>query len=172
MLTRRTFGRLAVGAISVSLAPASPLLSLDTFNEVRVGLESYSLTPIPQAELFDTMVSTNPDNISTPADYEEAVTFSDRYGIDLDIGDATGSGYDVLPFIRKNHGRIFRIALKDRRHDHTSMPWGQGDTPLKEVMQFVRDNHSPSICHIDGDAATASTAEIRKCGTYLKAVLT
>ena len=118
--------------------------------------------------------ATDPDVIAHPADYEEAISYSPRCAIEIDIGDATGAGFDILPFVRKNHARIERIELKDRKRDNTSVPWGQGDTPLKEVLLYVRDNHLPIRCYIDCDYAPATeqrVASILDCRTYLHSVL-
>jgi len=114
------------------------------------------------------------DAIATPADYEEAVGYSSLCSIDIDAGDFTGAGYDIMPFLARNHARIDRIELKDRKRDNTSMPWGKGDTPLTDVLLYVRNNHLPIRCYIDCDYAPANeerVASILACQSYMRSVL-
>lgn len=52
----------------------------------------------------------------------------------LDIGDATGAGYDTLQFVRDHHDRLHSVYLKDRRKDRTRVPWGKGHTPIRPIL--------------------------------------
>jgi sugar phosphate isomerase/epimerase len=119
--------------------------------------------------------STNPDLIMVPADYLEVVGYSKNYGIDLDTGDATGGGFDVMPFFREHHDKFISLHLKDRKKDNTSMPWGEGDSPVREVLELIRDKKYPILGYIDCDYATAPggdrVADVKKCLAYAKSVL-
>ena len=53
----------------------------------------------------------------------------------------------MLKFIEKNHARICSLHLKDRQYAKTlnviatdNQIWGEGDTPITEVLRLVRDN--------------------------------
>jgi sugar phosphate isomerase/epimerase len=141
---------------------------------------------VPFVEKYDLKVafqghpdanSRDPDAISTPADYQEALTYSKKFGILLDIGDATAGGFDVLKFVRENHHRIYILNLKDRRKkDRTSMPWGERDTPVKDSLLLVRDNKYPIRCYVDCDyetmPETTRVADSKRCLAYCKEVLT
>mgnify|MGYP002624964831 CR=1 FL=1 len=37
----------------------------------------------------------------------------------------------------KHHDRITNLHLKDRTADGGNVPWGQGQTPIKEVLQLM-----------------------------------
>ena len=102
------------------------------------------------------MTAPTPDIIAKPAHYEEAVSFSKTYAMSFDIGDATGGGYHSLKFVEDHHDRIALIYLKDRRKDRLSVPWGEGDTPVKEVLRLIRDKKYPIRCYIDCDYKTAN----------------
>ena len=45
-----------------------------------------------------------------------------------------------MPFLREYHDRITHIHIKDRKmHDGPNMPFGQGETPIVEVLHLLRD---------------------------------
>lgn len=119
--------------------------------------------------------STDPDAMAKPADFEEAMGYSKNFGSSIDVGDATGAGWDVLKFIRDTHSRVFALNLKDRTKANVSMPWGQGDSHIKEILQLVRDKKYPIRCYIDCDFVTAEgatrMADIKRCFEFAKAAL-
>ena len=118
------------------------------------------------------MNPTNPDAIAKPAQYEEAVSLSKSYGISFDIGDATGSGYDSLKFVEAHLDRIDLIYLKDRRKDRTSVPWGEGDTPVAEVLRLIRDRKPAIRCYIDCDYKTTDRpADVKRSFEFAKNAL-
>jgi len=119
------------------------------------------------------MHSTDPDSISRPEEYDRALTLSDRYGLSFDIGDAAGSGYDsVVRFVESRLDRIALIYLKDRRRDHLSVPWGQGDTPIGEVLRLVRDRKPSIRCYIDCDHQTSDRpTDVKRSFEFAKAAL-
>jgi sugar phosphate isomerase/epimerase len=115
---------------------------------------------------------TDPDVISKPAQYDKAVSLSRSYRISFDIGDATGGGYDSLAFVKDRLDRIAVIYLKDRRKDRLSVPWGEGDTPVKEILRLVRDSKYPIRCYIDCDYKTTDRpADVKRSFAYAKAAL-
>lgn len=115
---------------------------------------------------------TNPDVICQPAQYDRALSLSKSYRISFDIGDATGGGYDALGFVKRRLDRIAVIYLKDRRKDRLSVPWGEGDTPVREVLRLVRDSKYPIRCYIDCDYKTTDRpADVKRSFAYAKAAL-
>jgi sugar phosphate isomerase/epimerase len=117
--------------------------------------------------------STNPDAIAKPENYAEAVALSKNYWISFDIGDATPSGYDLLKFVEDRHDRIATLYLKDRRrNDRQSMPWGEGDTPMVEILHLIRDRNYKIRCYIDCDYRTTNRpADVKRSFEYAKTAL-
>lgn len=114
----------------------------------------------------------NPDSISTPSNFEQALALSKNYWMSFDIGDATGGGYDTLPFVEAHHDRIALIYLKDRSKDRTSMPWGEGDTPIAEVLRLARDQKYPWRCYVDCDYKTTDRPrDVKRSFEYAKKAL-
>jgi sugar phosphate isomerase/epimerase len=77
--------------------------------------------------------------------WDDVMAASPRNGIQLDIGHyVAGTGESPVPFIERHHARIFSMHLKDRKkvcHDRSeNMPWGQGDTPIADVLQTLKKN--------------------------------
>jgi len=112
--------------------------------------------------------------------WDEAIAQSPRNGLQLDIGHyVAGTGQSPVPLIEKHHARIFSLHLKDRKrvcHDMSeNMPWGQGDTPIKEVLQALKKGKwaIPSGIEFEYLVPAGSTwdAEIAKCVAYGKAAL-
>ena len=157
----------AIGAESISVSAGKSVVKrfiplLAKYN-LRIGIQGR-----PAA------ASSDPDAIARPADYEEAVDYSPLCDIELDIGDATGAGFDVMSFVQKNHARIYRLELKDRKRDKTSMPWGEGDSPVRDILLYVRNNNLPIRCYIDCDYAPANEQRIEsitKCRDFIRTVL-
>ena len=60
----------------------------------------------------------------------------------MDLGHfVAGNNISPVPFIQKYHDRITHVHLKDRKfHNGPNTPFGQGDTPIKEVLCLIRDN--------------------------------
>jgi sugar phosphate isomerase/epimerase len=121
------------------------------------------------------MNSTDPDAMAKPADYEEALGYSKNFGTSIDVGDATGGGWDAIQFIRDTHDRVFALNLKDRTKAGVSMPWGQGDSHIKEILQMIRDQKYPVLCYIDCDFATAEGGsrvdDVKRCFEFAKQAL-
>jgi len=115
---------------------------------------------------------TNPEVISTPAQYDKALSLSRSYRISFDIGDGTGGGYDSLAFVKDRLDHIAVIYLKDRRKDGLSVPWGEGDTPIKEILRLVKKSEYPIRCYIDCDYKTTDRpADVKRSFAYAKAAL-
>jgi sugar phosphate isomerase/epimerase len=121
------------------------------------------------------MASTDSDAMAKPADFEEALGYSKNFGTSIDVGDATGGGWDALKFLQDTHSRAFALNLKDRTKAGVSMPWGEGDSKIKEILRLVRDGKYPIRCYIDCDYATAEggsrVADVKRCFDFAKTAI-
>ncbi len=79
---------------------------------------------------------------TSAADFETVFSYAAHNGANLDIGHfVAGQNTSPVPFIKQHHDRITHVHIKDRKmHDGPNVPFGQGDTPIKEVLQLIRDN--------------------------------
>jgi sugar phosphate isomerase/epimerase len=77
-----------------------------------------------------------------PADWEKAMSFAKYNGVNLDLGHfVAGLNMSPIPFLKQHHDRITHVHVKDRKSNNgPNVPFGEGDTPIKEALQLIRDN--------------------------------
>ena len=107
-----------------------------------------------------------------PEDFAQAVSLSKNIWINLDVGHFFASGYDPVAYIREHHARITNIHVKDRQKNQgREMPFGGGDTPLKEVLLLVRaEKYDFPVC-IEYVGPDGPAIELTRCFDYCKSVL-
>jgi len=116
----------------------------------------------------------DPDQFATPESFAKALAMSGQYRINLDIGHFTAAGFDAVDFIDKNHDKIVLLHLKDRKKNQgPNTPWGEGDTPIKEVLRLLRDKRYPipAFIEYEYEGKGTSTEEVAKCLEYCKNAL-
>jgi len=129
------------------------------------------------AEKNDMMVGYHAHTQATPQLWDVALDQSAHNGINLDIGHyVAGTSSSPIDFITKNHKRILSMHLKDRKfHDGPNMPWGQGDTPIKEVLALMKKEgyKFPATIEQEYKIPDGSDAvkEVIKCREYAKEAL-
>jgi sugar phosphate isomerase/epimerase len=110
--------------------------------------------------------------------FDEALAQSPWNAINVDIGHyVAGTSESPIPLFLKHPTRFASIHLKDRKKGKgPNMPWGQGDTPITEVLQLMKKNRwtFPATIELEYPVPDGSTrvAEIGKCLAYCKAALT
>jgi sugar phosphate isomerase/epimerase len=120
--------------------------------------------------------TSDPNEFATLESYATAFTYSKYNGVNLDIGHFTASNYDASAFIKEHYGRITNLHLKDRKKDHgPNVPWGQGDTPIKDVLQLLRRQQYPFPANIELEypvpQGSGVVTEIAKCLQYCREAL-
>jgi len=117
----------------------------------------------------------DPNEFATPESFATAMSHSRYHGINLDIGHFIAAGYDPIAYIKEQHARITNLHLKDRKKDHgQNVPWGQGDTPIKDVLLLLKKQKYPFPANIEyeyGREGLDTVAEVTKCVQYCKDVL-
>ncbi len=116
----------------------------------------------------------DPKQFSAPDRFEKALAMSRYYRINLDIGHFTAAGFDPVDYVTKMHDKIVLLHLKDRKkNDGPNTPWGQGDTPIKEVLLLLKEKRYPIPAFIEYEykGAGSSIEEVAKCYAYCKSVL-
>jgi sugar phosphate isomerase/epimerase len=120
---------------------------------------------------------------ATDTAWDLALSQSPYNAINLDCGHYIAAGganttASLLAFIEKNHDRITSMHIKDRKNKvngSKNMPWGEGDTPLKEILTLLKTKKYkiPASIELEYDIPAGSDAvkETKKCFEYAKAIL-
>lgn len=113
-----------------------------------------------------------------PTTYDEGIlTYGKFIGINFDVGHyfAGTKGEAPMAFMEKYHERIVSLHLKDRTKAGGNLPWGEGETPLKEILQLMRKNKwtFPADIELEYQIPEGSTAvaEVAKCVQFCKNAL-
>jgi sugar phosphate isomerase/epimerase len=80
-----------------------------------------------------------------PEHWEKAFSFAKFNGANVDLGHfVAGNNTSPVAFIQKYHERISHVHVKDRKmNEGPNTPFGEGDTPITEVLRLIRDNKWP-----------------------------
>jgi sugar phosphate isomerase/epimerase len=113
--------------------------------------------------------------------FDEAFAASKGNKSNIDFGHFVAAG-DVggtpMDFLNKYHDRIASFHMKDRtmpQHCELNLAWGQGETPIKEILQLVQKNKWPIPATIELEyqvpAGSDDVKEVAKCLAYCRAAL-
>jgi sugar phosphate isomerase/epimerase len=118
--------------------PMAPRLALPA--------EKYGISPA-----FHTHAAgDDPNEVASPASLAKLLAISPAFRVCLDIGHFVASNNDPVAYLLDHHDKITHIHVKDRkRNGGPNVAWGQGDTPIKECLQLIRDNHWPIIALVE-----------------------
>ncbi|MSO51721.1 MAG: sugar phosphate isomerase/epimerase [Acidobacteria bacterium] len=92
----------------------------------------------------------------------------------LDLGHFTaGQNTSPVPFLTRHHTRITHVHIKDRKFNNgPNVPFGQGDTPIREVLQLMRDRRWPFQATVEFEypvpAGSDRTAELARCMEFCR----
>lgn len=120
--------------------------------------------------------------------FEKALAASPYTAINLDVGHFYGvNGKSPVPVMVRYHDRIASLHLKDRKGPASAgdtpgpggggpnMPWGQGETPLREVLRTIKTNQYKFPASIEYEYNTPQGSdvltEVKKCVQYCKDAL-
>jgi sugar phosphate isomerase/epimerase len=126
----------------------------------------------PFAEKYNVVVALH-NHTSGPDEFKAAMSLSEKFWVNLDVGHYFASGYDPLAYLKEHHSRITNIHIKDRKKNQgAEMPLGEGETPLREVLLLLKKEryNFPACIEYVGPAGPA--IELSRCLQYCKDVLT
>jgi len=128
-------------------------------HRIRVGFHNHTAN-VPQIDQTDALL-----------DYSRYIAFN------FDVGHyvAGTKGKSPIPVLEKYHDRILNLHLKDRTADGGNLPWGQGQTPIKEILRLMRKEKWTFPANIELEykvpAGSDAIKEVAKCVDYCRAAL-
>lgn len=115
-------------------------------------------------------------------DVDALLALSPANRLNFDIGHYWGStGKNPADFIAKYHEQIASIHLKDKTgkghevKENENRPWGEGDTPIAEVLLLIKEKGWPIYCDIELEykipEGSDPVKEVAICREYSKMIL-
>lgn len=135
------------------------------------------------SEANDMLVGYHAHTQATDVLWDEALAQSPNNTLNLDIGHYIAAGgkntrVSLLALIEAKHSRISSIHCKDRTtpaNGAKNLVWGEGNTPIAEVLHLIRDNEYdiPVSIELEYQIPEGSDAvkEVKRSLEYAKAVL-
>ena len=129
------------------------------------------------ADKHQLMVGYHGHATTTPAHWESAFSQARYNGANLDLGHfVAGNNTSPVPFLKQHHARITHVHVKDRKmKEGPNTPFGEGDTPITEVLKLIRDNKWPIQATIEFEypvpAGSDRMAELAKTIDYCRRAL-
>ena len=113
--------------------------------------------------------------------FDKAFAASKGNMANVDLGHWVAGGNmggTPMDFLKKYHDRTASFHLKDRttpEHCALNLPWGTGETPIKDILQLVQKNKwkIPASIELEYSVPEGSDAvqEVRKCVDYCRRAL-
>jgi sugar phosphate isomerase/epimerase len=129
------------------------------------------------ADKHQLMVGYHGHAATAPKHWERAFALAKHNGANVDLGHfVAGNNVSPVPFIKEHHERITHVHLKDRKmHEGPNTPFGEGDTPIAEVLRLIRDNKWNIQATIEFEykvpAGSTRMAEIARAVKYCREAL-
>ena len=132
----------------------------------------------PIADKHKIMIGFHNHTQLTPTTYDgEILSYGKYLGINFDIGHyVAGTNHSPIPLIEKHRDRILSLHIKDRKvNNGPNMPFGQGDTPVALVLQYMQRNKLtfPADIELEYKVPQDSDAveEVTKCVRFCREAL-
>jgi hypothetical protein len=113
-------------------------------------------------------------NVSLTNSTSASALPSKYFKINLDIGQLTAANGSPVAYIQENHDALARITVKDRRRNGgKNEEFGEGDTPVRDVLRLVRDKRYtfPVFAEYEYLGLGTPPEELRKCMDYMRSAL-
>ena len=113
--------------------------------------------------------------------FDKILAYGPRLMLNLDVGHYYGAtGQNPCEVIRRLNKRMFSIHVKDKTGPQvipkdTTMPFGEGQTPLVEILQLIKKEKWPIYCDIELEypipEGSDDVKEVVQCVDYCRKAL-
>jgi sugar phosphate isomerase/epimerase len=96
-----------------------------------------------------------------------------HFRLNLDIGNLTAVGADPVAFLKEHYPSISHLTIKDRTRAGGNEKFGEGDTPVSEVVKLVADKYPKIPLFVEYEYIGLGTPqeETRRCLSFIKSAL-
>jgi sugar phosphate isomerase/epimerase len=129
------------------------------------------------ADKHEFMVGYHGHATTTPEHWEAAFALAKFNGANVDLGHfVAGNNTSPVPFLKQHHDRVTHVHVKDRKFNNgPNTPFGEGDTPIVEVLRLIRDNKWNMQATIEFEykvpAGSDRMTELARCIKYCRDAL-
>ena len=97
------------------------------------------------ADKHKLMVGYHGHTATGPEQWKKAFALAEHNGANVDIGHFVAGDFgSPVAFLTEHHARVTHVHIKDRKKGNgPNTPFGEGDTPIVEVLRLIRDNQWP-----------------------------
>jgi len=116
----------------------------------------------------------DPNEFATPESFAAAMKLSKYFKVNLDIGHFTAANYDAVAYLREHHANVMNLHIKDRARDQgQNLPWGEGNTPIRDVLQLLKQNKWPIAAYLEYEykGTGSPIEEVKKGYEYVRQAL-
>ena len=113
--------------------------------------------------------------------FDDFLAYSPNNMLNFDAGHYFGAtGEHPNKIIERLHDRIFSIHLKDKTGKNsdpanTNRPWGEGETPIADILNLLKEKNWPIYCDIELEYKVPEDSdaqkEVIKCVQFCKNIL-
>ncbi len=130
----------------------------------------------PFADKHKMWVGLHNQNHIVPESLDAMLGYGKYMGLNFDLGHHTaGSDIPLSAIIERYKDRIVSLHLTDRTKSNLSVPFGEGDTPLKEILLECADRKYPFGADIDLEyqipEGSDALKEVQRCVGYCRNAL-
>ena len=158
---------------------AAKLLGANQVTLEHPGNDAHTLKLGTMAQKQGIRVGYHGHEQQTPTFWDTALSQSPGNAMNFDLGHYVAAGNpDPLALLRQKHDRISSMHIKDRQtadHGKGNLPWGQGDTPLLQVLKLMREQKYtfPATVELEYQipAGSNAVAEVKKCVAFCRNAL-
>lgn len=116
---------------------------------------------------------TDPNQVCTPESIKKILAMSPYFRSNLDIAHYVEANFDPVAMIQEIHDRITHLHVADgQKNNGHEVPFGQGDTPIKAVVNLLKDKRYPIVGMIELEyrppAGSNTALEVKKCLDYCR----
>jgi sugar phosphate isomerase/epimerase len=142
-----------------------------TFRQAKALGASSITSPGAAAKRLAPFADKHRMNVSLTDPKASSALPSKYFKVNLDIGQFTAAGGSPVAYIQENHEAIARITVKDRRRNQgRNEEFGEGDTPIQDVLRLVRDKNYAFPVYAEYEYLGLGTPaeELKKCMDYIR----